>query len=159
MATNQNAPPPIANTGGTATDPQMVARAYSAIGRLVNEGGLPPLAVKHLVAANTRLLALTLAAQEGEAEPAEDPEATDEKPKEGWADDASEWPKEKVGGPHVDPDAAIKRADQNIETAAADVPETKRTLVPSPFMKKSVRDWAQGEGARRAMLPRPQRRG
>ena len=158
MATNQNAPPPIANTGGTGTDPQMVARAYQALGRLINEGGLPPLAVKHLVAANTRLLALTLAAQNGEAEPTEDAEATGD-PAEGWADDASEWPKEELGGPQVDPAAAIARADKNIETAAADVPETKRTLVPSPFMKKSVRDWAQGEGARRAGLPRPQRRG
>lgn len=157
MATN--APPPIANAGGTAPDPQMIARAYQALGRLIHEGGLPPRAVKHLVAASDRLRALTLAPQGGEAEPPEDAEATDEQPEEGWADDGSEWPREKLGGPQVDPEAAIARADKNIEKAAADVPETKRTLVPSPFMKKTVRDWAQGEGARRAGLPRAQRRG
>lgn len=157
MATN--APPPVANAGGTSTDPQMVARAYAALGRLIHEGGLPPRAVKYLVAASDRLRDVTLAARGAEPETADEPEPTDEKPKEGWADDASEWPKEKMGAAQVDPEAAIARADQNIEKAAADVAETKRTLVPTPFMKRSVRDWAQGEGARRAGLPRSQRRG
>lgn len=157
MATNRNAPPPIAGAGGAGTNPQMVARAYAAIGRLVNEGGLPPLAVKKLVAANTRLLGLTL----GEAEPAStsDAAAETEEGAPSWDADPSEQPADKFANEMVDPAAAIERMNSNVAKASADVPETARTLVPSPFLQKSIRQWAQGDGARRATLPRPQRRG
>jgi hypothetical protein len=158
VTSNRNAPPPIAGAGGAGTNPQMVARAYAAIGRLVNEGGLPPLAVAKLVAANTRLLAVTLA-----VEPPADPKTeTDLAERTAPATDADEsaWSDEKVPNEiAVDPAAAVARMNANVAEQGEDVPNDKRTLVPSPFAQRSIKQWAQGAGARRAGLPRPQRRG